>query len=264
MKKKKALLIATMLASIALTSCGEQTYHGTYQFQMGKQAGSHIGIYMDLTGDNIQVEVNKEKVNMEKFTLRFSTPTGDNNGQGLVGNFLSSFENGLSGGYKIEYLAEKNENHLTLVPVIDISQLMAMAESSEEGDSSSQESTSSQEEFVIPSEYVDDILIATFDNNTINVTVPVSLNDLMFQLYWYGFDIFDPLGEYEIEKHEHGTHPTAEDVKKINETFNAEDRTFKHLNLDALMKYKAALYPIPVVEYRDFNQLTMSLSKAEL
>ena len=263
MEKRKALLVTTVLASLALASCGEKSYHGTYQFQMGKQSESHIGIYMDLTGDSIQVEINEEKVTMEKFTLKFSAPTSEASKEG-VGAFISSFENGLYGGYKIEYDAEKNENHLTLAPVININDILEQVTSEEEGSSSSEESSSTSEEFTIPSDFIDDILIATYDNDTINVTVPVSLNDLMFQLYWYGFDLFDPLGEYEVEAHKHGTHPTKEDVEEINKTYNAEERLFKHLDLDAFVKYKSALIPVPVVEYRDFNQLTMSLKKADL
>ena len=140
---------------------------------------------------------------------------------------------------------------------------VVQGEGGEEESSSSQES-SSYEEFVIPSDFIDDVLIATYKGETIDVTVPVSLNDLMFQLYWYGFDIFDPTEEYPLEKHEKGTHPTEEDIKKINETFNSDERLLKHYDLDALVKYKAALVPAPVLEYRDFNQLTMTLSRAEL
>ena len=269
MKKRNALLISTVLAALSLTSCGDKSYYGTYQFQMGKKTDAHIGIYMDLTGDNIEVELDGEKTNMEKFNLQLSIPEQttpeDSGSASLVGGLLTFFQDGLYGGYKIQYIEEKDENHLTLVPVIDLNKLMEVVqgEGGEEESSSSQES-SSYEEFVIPSDFIDDVLIATYKGETIDVTVPVSLNDLMFQLYWYGFDIFDPTEEYPLEKHEKGTHPTEEDIKKINETFNSDERLLKHYDLDALVKYKAALVPAPVLEYRDFNQLTMTLSRAEL
>ncbi|MBO4285947.1 MAG: hypothetical protein J5880_01280 [Bacilli bacterium] len=267
MKKSKALLISTVLAALSLTSCGKESYYGTYQFQMGKKTDAHIGIYMDLTGDNIEVELDGEKTNMEKFNLKLSIPdqTTPEENASLVGGLLTFFEDGLFGGYKIQYIQEKDENHLTLVPVIDLNKLMEfVAEKTGEEVSSSSEESSSQEEFVIPSDFIDDVLIATYKGEKIDVTVPVSLNDLMFQLYWYGFDIFDPTEEYPLEKHEKGTHPTEEDIKKINETFNSDERLLKHYDLDALVKYKAALVPAPVLEYRDFNQLTMTLSRAEL
>ena len=267
MKKSKALLISTVLAALSLTSCGKESYYGTYQFQMGKKTDAHIGIYMDLTGDNIEVELDGEKTNMEKFNLKLSIPeqTTPEENASLVGGLLTFFEDGLFGGYKIQYIQEKDENHLTLVPVIDLNKLMEfVAEKTGEEASSSSGESSSQEEFVIPSDFIDDVLIATYKGEKIDVTVPVSLNDLMFQLYWYGFDIFDPTEEYPLEKHEKGTHPTEEDIKKINETFNSDERLLKHYDLDALVKYKAALVPAPVLEYRDFNQLTMTLSRAEL
>ena len=267
MKKSKTLLISTVLAALSLTSCGKESYYGTYQFQMGKKTDAHIGIYMDLTGDNIEVELDGEKTNMEKFNLKLSIPeqTTPEENASLVGGLLTFFEDGLFGGYKIQYIQEKDENHLTLVPVIDLNKLMEfVAEKTGEETSSSSGESSSQEEFVIPSDFIDDVLIATYKGEKIDVTVPVSLNDLMFQLYWYGFDIFDPTEEYPLEKHEKGTHPTEEDIKKINETFNSDERLLKHYDLDALVKYKAALVPAPVLEYRDFNQLTMTLSRAEL
>lgn len=268
MKKRKALLISTVLMALSLSSCGESTYHGTYQFQMGKKNDAHIGIYMDLTGDNIEVELDGEKTNMEKFNLKLSVPeqaTSEDDSTTLVGGLLTFFQDGLFGGYKINYIEEKEENRLTLVPVIDLNKLMEVVQGEgEEGESSSSQESSSQEELVIPSEFIDDVLIAKYNGNTIDVTVPVSLNDLMFQLYWYGFDIFDLGEEYPIEKHEKGSHPTKDDIKKINETFNSDERLLKHYDLDALVKYKAALVPAPVLDFRDFNQLTMTLSRAEL
>lgn len=265
MKKSKALLITAMLASLALTSCGEQSYHGTYQFQMGKLNASHIGIYMDLTKDKIDVEYDGQKTTMEKFTLRFSAPDSAEQAAettGIAGGMIALLEEGISGGYRIDDIEGETSDHIALVPVIDLNKIMNMVENEEESSSEPQASTSeessSESDYTIPSEFVDDVLIAKYHKDTIEVTVPVSLTDLMFQLYWYGFDICDPLGEYELTPHEHGTHPTKEDIAKINETYNSEGRLLKHYDLDAIVKYKSVF---KVVEYRDFNQLTMTLQR---
>ena len=101
-------------------------------------------------------------------------------------------------------------------------------------------------------------MIAKYYKDSVSVTVPVSLTDLMFQLYWYGHDLFDILEEYPVKEHELGTHPTKEEVEEINKTYNSPDRLIKHCDLDALIKYKV----LKEVAYRDFNQLTMSLKKA--
>lgn len=274
MKKLKSLFLAAVLTCLALTGCGTQSHHGTYQFQMGKSQGSHIGIYMNLTKEMIEVETDTDKKEeMEKFVVKLSIPDSAEKAaedQSLVGGILTYFkQDGLQGGYKIIHDDKDNVDHLLLYPIIDISELLndiellAPSDSSSNSESSSSgESSSSQETapFVIPSKIVDNIMIATYSKDSISVTVPVSLTDLMFQLYWYGFDIFDILEEYPITEHEHGTHPTPEDVIEINKTYNSEERLVKHCNLDVLVKYQVTKQ----VDFRDFNQLTMSLKKAVL
>ena len=292
MKSIKSLLLATALTSLALTGCGQQTHHGTYQFQMGKANGAHIGIYMDLTKESIEVPVEEEKKEqMEKFVVKFSLPESVSTDEAsLVGGLLTYFADGLYGGYKIEDVPNEEADRLVLYPIIDISGLAEQVKEAEQGDtssdpessssapsssesssspsesSSSEESSSSGESssseapspIVIPSEYIDSIMIAKYYKDSVSVTVPVSLTDLMFQLYWYGHDLFDILEEYPVKEHELGTHPTKEEVEEINKTYNSPDRLIKHCDLDALIKYKV----LKEVAYRDFNQLTMSLKKA--
>lgn len=270
MKKNRSIFVSSMLFALALASCsGENGYYGTYQFQMGKVNESHIGIYMDLTKDKIEVDTGEKKEQMEKFSIKLSIPEGASPEGSLIGGVLTYFQDGLQGGYKIEKIEGSEEDMLTLAPVFDISGLVDMVndgEGEEEGSSSSdpessssEESSSSQSPITIPADVVEDILIAKYNKNSIEVTVPVSLTDLMLQLYWYGFDIFDLMEEYPIKEHAHGTHPTAEDIAEINKTFNSDDRMFKHYDIDALVKYKSVF---KVVEFRDFNQLTMTLTKA--
>jgi len=276
MKRVKGLLVSAALIALSLASCGTKTHHGTYQFQMGKNTDSHIGIYMDLTADKIDVSTDEgKKETMEKFNVRLSVPeVGGEGDASLMGGILTYFKDGISGGYKIEHVEESDDDRLRLFPLIDIAELISEIQEGEaaEEDSSSQEPASSQAEsssaegssslepYVIPSKYVDDILISKYSKSSISVTAPVSLTDLMFQLYWYGFDLFDIMAENPLPQHPHGSHPTKEDIAKINETFNSDDKMIKHYDLDALIKYQT----LKVVDYRDFNQLTMSLAKAVL
>ncbi|MCQ2742666.1 MAG: hypothetical protein MJ239_05145, partial [Bacilli bacterium] len=87
----------------------------------------------------------------------------------------------------------------------------------------------------------------------INVCIPVSLNDLAFQLYWYGYridiqNIFEsevPVEELPQDQHHQiGTHPNTEDIKAIRETEIA-----KGLSVNMFE------------EYRDYHTLTMGLRK---
>lgn len=285
--KVKPLIIGTALAALALTSCGTKGHYGTYQFQMGKANESHIGIYMDLTSEKTTIDIGEIKRPMEKFSLTLELPDmAAESETSLVGGLLTFFKDGLKGGYEIDKnrVDDKGRNHLTLVPDLTefINSVTEAAEEAEEGgdepapnqlaDTSSsnpsQETSSSQpdpssgtsQSFVIPSEFVDELMISTFSNDTINITIPVSLTDLMLQLYWYGFDLLDIEGTKELVKHEHGSHPTAEDVKEINKTFNSETSLISHFDLDAFFKYKT----FKKVEFRDFNQLTMTLKRSEL
>lgn len=271
MKKKKALLVTSALFALSLASCGNSGYYATYQFQMGKANGTHIGIYMDLTKDKIDIPYEEKTETMEKFNLSMDVPIDERADKSLIAGILSYFskdEEGLSGGYKIEYSKELDKQQVSLYPMLNIEDIEkaiidAMGGGDEEGSSSDPESSSSSEEssshqpLVIPSEFLDDILIATYSSNSISITLPVSLTDLMFQLYWYGFDLLSMEEEQPLVHHQHGTHPTQEDIDKINETYNTG--LVPHFDLDAFIKYKA----VKTVEYRDFNQMTMALVKAD-
>ena len=298
MKKLKSLFISAALFALSLVSCGTQGYHGRYQFQMGKANDAHIGIYMNLTTDKIDIDIEETKTTFEKFVLRLETPEGmaGDSADSLVGGLITVFgKEGLSGGYKIISEEGKDVDRLMLVPVIDPSIIGGIisgggseeeptdpsssssvpsetstseppATSSEPSSSSIESSASSGDEsssssapvIPIPSEFIDNLMIATYAKDSISITIPVSLTDMMLQLYWYGFDLLDPFEEYPIEEHPIGSHPTQEDIDKINETFNAETRLIKHFNLDVALKYHQMT---DIVDFRDFNQLTMTLKR---
>lgn len=239
---------------------------------------------MDLTKDKIDIPYEEKTETMEKFNLSMDVPIDEGADKSLIAGILSYFskgEEGLSGGYKIEYSEELDKQQVSLYPMLNIEDIEkaiidAMGGGDEEGSSSdpesssssevlssdpesssSSEESSSQQPLVIPSEFLDDILIATYSSNSISITVPVSLTDLMYQLYWYGFDLLSMEEEQPLVHHQHGTHPTQEDIDKINETYNTG--LIPHFDLDAFIKYKT----VKTVEYRDFNQMTMTLVKAD-
>ena len=250
MRRIKGTIVGALFVAMTLTACNDgPNYYGDYSFQMGKKNQAHMGITMELLKDTINIEADGKMQTFEKFNIMMELPSDE--GENDVG-ILNMFDNGLSGGYKIDFGSGDKDPKISLYPVIDLSE-----GGESEGDSSSSESSSSQEQFVIDSKFIDDIMTATYDGKVINVTVPVSLNDLMFQLYWYGFDIFDPFNE-NIPQHEHNDHPSEDDVRKINETYNSG--LIPHYDLDALFKYET----MKQIEYRDYHTLTMGLSKEEI
>ena len=260
MKNYKKFLVGSLLLAMSLTSCGKSEYHGSYAFQMGKKGTAKVGSTMDLTQEKITVKVDEKDQQFEKFDITLEVPEDAEGGDDITSTIFDLFgDNGLSGGYKIDYDDEMPDPKINLYPVIEIPGdiLNGGGEEGEgEGSSSSdpESSSSSVTPLVIDSRFIDDIMIAVIKGKTINVTVPVSLNDLMFQLYWYGFDLFDPLELKPLEKHDHGTHPTKEEIDKINETYTAE-----HFDLDAFFKYQV----VREIKYRDYYTLTMGLAKVD-
>ncbi len=85
--------------------------------------------------------------------------------------------------------------------------------------------------------------------------MPVGEVDALYQLYWYGIDFAysDEEGIYMQDSphgaHEVGTHPTAEDVAKINETYGAAHQVI------------AEKFEIDIETYRDYYTLAMGLNK---
>ena len=93
-------------------------------------------------------------------------------------------------------------------------------------------------------EMTEKIIYSTIAGKAINISIPVSLDDLMFQLYWYGYDFHTEDGSFHFDTlpatHTPGSHPTAEEVSAIN-----EDPTFKAHH--------------PNLKYRDYYTVTLGL-----
>ena len=109
------------------------------------------------------------------------------------------------------------------------------------------------------------ILCATYKNEVVSIHIPVSIDDLYYQLYWYGTDvqIILDLNAQEVsdiiqvrivdlpqEKHHaFGTFPTKEEVAEINQTFKED--------------HKDCVWPFSDFynEYRVFHQIALGLTK---
>ena len=68
MKIKKALTLGCLLPLI--TSCGKNPVVGTYAFQMGKEKGTHFGLYLDLSNDDFTG--NEKIVGYKKMNFSFN------------------------------------------------------------------------------------------------------------------------------------------------------------------------------------------------
>ena len=90
------------------------------------------------------------------------------------------------------------------------------------------------------------VMYSTLDGKTIEISIPVSMDDLVFQLYWYGYDLHTEDGEFHFDElkttHIAGSHPTDADIDAIN-----ADPLFKAHHPDKT--------------YRDHYTVTLGLTK---
>lgn len=219
MKMKRTLSFIAVLPF--LIGCTKKIpYVGTYVFQMGKSKGTHMGISLELRKDFYDTN---DESRGRKFDLTIDMSTSDN-----PDDFMNIIQemSPLSGYYYVDKTNKVyNENRLHIgINILG--------------------------EYEIPEEITDLIFVANINSNLANFYIPVSINDLVFQLYWYGFDLnFAELIDPESEggdpfvspdgKHEVGTHPTQDDINKINEHYEKDHGT----------------------KYRDFHVLKLGLTK---
>ncbi len=254
----KKVLVPFLVTPMLLASCKQPTFVGRYSFMMGKQNDSHIGIVLELTDQTYEKDPSLGNVFSLKLDSNINKPDTSN----LVKHDRnrdpeSSSSEETSSSEEDSGSSEESDDN----PIYDlfgggdftISGYYSIGSvKSKEGyyDLELGASILDPEEYPIvniPDEIVADIVIAEISKKDIKATIPVSVYDLMYQLYWYGWDISIDLETFVIsvqkssgESHPHGTHPTKADIDRINETFPSE-----HLGF----------------EFHDFDCLTMGLTK---
>ena len=236
---KKFKLIPFMLIPLALTSCGKNKFLGTYSFQLGRDSGTHFGVYatttnkpysyvdeggetIPVTGSNVlKLRLNLGGASLGGFfddlkindvTLRAYYSIGKNlgNEQGNVLNF----------GFNINEIID------TLFP--DEPENNPSGLISRDGDNPGEGEGEGDEPLPpIPDDWYDitpkqtaKFVYTTISKTTLTFNIPVSLDDLAYQLYWYGLDL---AGLREVTEHPVGTHPTTKDITYINEELHYPD-----------------------------------------
>lgn len=196
MNNKKLITLLGMIP-LVLSSCSSDKPYGQYSFQMGKAKDTHIAVVLDLKKDNYDDE-NIEKG--QKFELSLDLMTSDvDDAYSQVLKELSPVTGYYSVDKKVKVYNEPRLN-------IGLNFLG---------------------EYELPTKITDLIFVASINKNIVNFYLPVSIDDLMFQLYWYGYDLSSTKWNSEEVtdddfylapegKHPIGTHPTADDIATIN------------------------------------------------
>lgn len=190
MKKKGLSLI---VASMALASCGNSSIAGTYAFQLGRDGGTHFGIFLYLTDNLFKQTSNKS------FSISFDL--GGNNMSALgfdtddpfAKNVLDEFTvNGnlaLDGYYSRSGRKDKNGGEI-LTFGLDFKEIYEKLDRAYEK-TYTEELPVDEESFVnlFKEGIISQLLYASYTTETVNVYIPVSIEDAYYQLYWYGYDV---------------------------------------------------------------------------
>ena len=280
MKIKKFLLLFPVIG--LATSCNTNSIAGTYAFQMGKDNGTHFGIFLKLKDKhyefNESTPVSEEvKTKAKQFAFTFTIGTNTKEGESSALDFISSILDTLAkekldliNGYYYYGRTLKDEEREIKLGVETI-MMKELAKSIVKALDLPEELDLDDIIDSIPDftpEQIEKVLFTTYTTNIVTCYIPVSINDLFYQLYWYGYDLnVDEndevvINELVIPEEEKayrlpGMHPSSTDVEKINLTF-ASDHAKLQEKIDSLGFPNDLLN---LSKYRDFNTVAMGLAK---
>ena len=256
MKIRKIITLTCMVPLLA--SCGSNSIAGKYAFQMGREKGTHFGLFLNLYDEAYSGQAQVKDSKQMTFSFNASFPAGDSEEtQEAINTILDLFKDPETGDFTLNgYYKTGNEKNEKGEPRLIIGFdfiyiLQSGADIYKEitGQEISQEAKDMLE-ILNNDGLIQSLLIATYGKEEVNAYVPVSIDDVYYQLYWYGYDIKVIMdGEnfnidlVEVYPHAFGTTPTKEDVDEINKTFAAD--------------HQGAQY----TTYRAFNQLKLTLIK---
>ena len=249
-----------------LVACNNSSISGVYSFQMGKEAGTHFGVYLNLKDEAYVSE--QVEAGFKKFDFSVNVKVGTEDIEGEIEKILSYFadEKGnatVPGYYKLENKSDpKGESLLTIG--LEFSYIVEkLAEITKEETGQDVINPDSEEINALNDiGLIRRLLYATYGKNTVNFYIPVSISDALFQLYWYGTDVQayyeDPQDistlKFQVVDstiHDFGTTPTEEEIAVINETYPA-----KHTAISFFTAGEA-----DASSYRIFHQVKLGLTK---
>ena len=201
MNYKKFIVLFSLFP--LLTSCAGNAYYGEYSFQMGKDKDTHIAVSLELSKELYDAN-NPDKG--EKFSISFDMKTSDV--EDTYSEILKEITP-LTGFYKVDKSVKVDEGDLLRIGINFLG------------------------EYELPQSITDAIFLANVTNNIVNFYLPVSFEDLKYQIYWYGYDLnMDKIieaitNDEDISepilspdgKHPLNVHPTPEQIAEINKKY---------------------------------------------
>ena len=175
-----------------LLSCTPSNIAGTYTFQLGKETGTHFGIYLTLTNE----QYGTPEENLKQFDLAASISSSQE------GSFIpADLEEALEvikkedgryhipGYYQVTgEVTPKGETRLIMGLDIDviIDYVKQIYKALMEKDLDIPQETI---DLIKNSKVIDKIVYSSYKDDYVYCYVPVSFADIYYQLYWYGYDL---------------------------------------------------------------------------
>ncbi len=234
------VIFPLVLLLFLITSCSQENkYVGNYKFQLGKNNGTHFKIELVITDDDVKID---DKVVGKKFEFKVETSMNDESTQ----IDLSELTDEQIAELDFEKIASSLLRQINCRGYYTISEKVVTegmkvldigitAVETPEIEVDLQDIA----HFSITPDLIEQILFIEINEDKANVHAPVSLDDLRFQMYWYGIDSTKD-GLNDVSKHAIGTHPSKEDVEEINKEFPNTHEGLK---------------------FRDYHTITMGLAR---
>lgn len=252
---KHKFLFGLSLIPLLLTSCSNNGIAGKYGFQMGKEKGTHFGVFVTLTNENKEVQIDSEHVNTyKKCEFSFSVSNGDDSESmasllSLIASILNQEGDTITiPGYYYKGDKKLKDGEQEIKIGIDSSFIKDVMDD--------EDTPTSDVDFpVLGPDTLEKVIYTTYARETLTMYIPVGEVDAIYQLYWYGIDLQYSeeaglhIGDSPYGKHDPGTHPTKEDVEEINKTFGTD-----HSEV-------ASKIGMDLSTYRDYYTLAMGLLK---
>ena len=276
MKLNKLILLTPMLLSLMACNGSKDSYAGKYSFQLGSDTGTHAGIHLTLTDEDMPNMENPAKKFSLEFDVSGAAGAGIFGSLGNIGQILEAINastdisiDGIEKAYDAaEQAAESAVAEVTDEPIVIDGYYRIIKE--EKQTRLSMGVTLEKFEIDISEDLVEKVMFATIDSEQVNVTIPVSVKDFLFQLYWYGYrvagldsllapvDLSKEYDDWDPERHQIGLHPTEKEITTIK---NHQNRRHD--------EHQAGTGPTPAYEigeelyrdYHDYHTLTMGLRK---
>ena len=276
MKLNKLILLTPMLLSLMACNGSKDSYAGKYSFQLGSDTGTHAGIHLTLTDEDMPNMENPAKKFSLEFDVSGAAGAGIFGSLGNIGQILEAINaatdisiDEIEKAYDAaEQAAESAVAEATEGPIVIDGYYRIIKE--EKQARLSMGVTLEKYEIDISEDLVEMVMFATIDSEQVNVTIPVSVKDFLFQLYWYGYrvagldsllapvDLSKEYDDWDPERHQIGLHPTEKEITTIK---NHQNRRHD--------EHQAGTGPTPAYEigeelyrdYHDYHTLTMGLAK---